>query len=46
MAIGTVLLANKMWKTHPVAATAVMVALNIATGFVVSSNVRQIQLAH
>src|SRR5471032_1371121 len=41
MAIGTVFLAKHLWKTHPGASMAVMAVLNVATGFVVASNVRQ-----
>ena len=45
MAIGTVFLAKHLWKTHPGASMAVMAVLNVATGFVVASNVRQMQMA-
>jgi hypothetical protein len=46
MAVGTVLVARQLWKTHPMARVAVMVAVNVATGMVVASNARLIQATH
>lgn len=42
-ALGTIWLANVLRKSHPRACTTVMIAINVATGVVVASNMRQLR---